>query len=305
MQNFRSRFPNLDALIAFEAAARFSSFALAAKELNVTASAVSQQIKALEGALDATLFTRGHRSVQLTEKGKEFSSSVSIALMHLSNAATDLSGGNDQQQIMIAADTSIVAYWLMPKLKQLAQIFPDCTFRLFSSDVEADLLNAGCNLAVLHGRGNWQGFESTLLFEEEVFPVCHPDYFSSAVASADPGRLAEMDLLDLEYENWHWMNWTIWLTEQGLPLPAKPRKMISNSYPSLIDAARSGEGFALAWRGLHEEELSSGSLIAPYTKSVKTRNGYHLAWPYNQPVKTTDLAIRNWLIAEHSFQSTT
>ena len=80
MQNLRSQFPNLDALIAFEAAARFSSFALAAQELNVTASAVSQQIKSLETSLGATLFSRGHRSVQLTEKGKEFSNSVAIAL---------------------------------------------------------------------------------------------------------------------------------------------------------------------------------------------------------------------------------
>ena len=253
MQNLRNQFPNLDALIAFEAAARFSSFALAAQELNVTASAVSQQIKALERALDANLFTRGHRSVQLTEQGKEFSSSVAIALMHLSNAATDLSSGNDRQQIKIAADTSIVRYWLMPKLKRLAKMYPDCTFRLFASDIEADLLNAGFELAVLHGRGNWQGFETTLLFEEEVFAVCHPDYLTEAMSTMGPERFADMDLLDLEYENWHWMNWTIWLTEQGLPLPAKPRKMISNSYPSLIDAAKSGEGFALAWRGLHEQ----------------------------------------------------
>lgn len=305
MQNLRNQFPNLDALIAFEAAARFSSFALAAQELNVTASAVSQQIKALERSLDATLFTRGHRSVQLTEKGKEFSSSVAIALMHLSNAATDLSSGSDRRQIRIAADTSIVAFWLMEKLKRLAKLAPECTFRLFSSDSEADLLNSGFDLAVLHGRGNWQGFESALLLKEEVFPVCHPGYLSQAMTTPDLAHLADADLLDLEYENWHWMNWTIWLTEQGFPLPVRPRKMISNSYPSLIDAARSGEGFALAWRGLHEEELGSGSLVAPFSNTVKTGNGYHLVWPYNQPVNTPDQAIRNWLINEHSIQSGT
>jgi len=297
MQKIRNQFPNLDALIAFEAAARLSSFAAASKELNVTASAISQQIKSLETALGTPLFNRGHRSVTLSERGKEFFNSVTVALRHLSNAAHELSPQNHNQTLTIAGDTAIIKYWLMPRLGKLETLFPEYNFRIRATDVRDDLMNADFMLAILHGRGGWPGLESTLLFGEEVFPVCAPTFLASLEDSIDHKALCDAPLLDLEYESWHWMNWTIWLTEMALPATSRSRRLVSNNYESLIDAARSGMGFALAWRHFHDDDLRSGALVRPLAGSVQTPNGYYLAWPYNQPMTPQLEAVRDWIIA--------
>ena len=298
MQNASSRLSSLDPLIAFEAAARLSSFALAAKELDVTASAVSQQIKALEQNLGVPLFTRKHRSVHLTDKGREFSSSVSVALVHLRNAAVDLSRTPELDEVVLAADTSMTAHWVMPRLNRLESTLSGCSIRIYATDVRDDLLKSDFHIAIVHGEGNWRGYESALLFEENVFPVCSPSYLEHAMDKPDVAQLPNCDLLDLEYEHWHWMNWTIWLTESGLPMPSRRRKITSNNYPSLIDAAKNGLGFALGWEHLHDEDLKSGSLVAPFQDSVKTRYGYHLVWPYNRTMPSTVQAVRDWVLAE-------
>ncbi len=298
MHSLKYQFPNMDSLITFEAAARLSSFAKAGLELHITASAVSQQIKALEKSLRVDLFSRGHRSVQLTQAGQEFSNSVLVALTHLSNAASDLSDDLAHQQMTIAADTSLTACWLMPKIEKLRREFPDHRFRIFTSDSQDDLINSEFHFAFLHGRGHWQGVQSRLLFKEEVFPVCSPSYVEQLGSSVGLLQIESADLLDLEYEKWDWMNWTIWMTEIGLSPSKTSRKIVSNNYASLIDAAKLGMGIALAWRHLHDADLASGALVAPLSTSVKTNSGYHLAWPFNQPKKEIDHHVRDWLVAE-------
>lgn len=305
MQKMKSLFPNMDALIVFEAAARLSSFSQAAKELNVTAPAVSQQIKGLEQALKVRLFTRGHRSVELTPSGKEFKNSVSAALQHLSNAASIISDHSNFKKIKIVTDTSIAEFWLMSRLESLKHEFPNLSFQIFISDKKEDLLKSDFHFAILHGLGKWQGLHSKLLFKEEVFPVCSPKYLSRCKNLVDFSKLVDSDLLDLEYENWNWMNWTIWLTEKKLPSVKLNRKITSNNYAFLIDAAKNNLGIALAWRHLHENDLASGSLIAPFPESVISANGYHLAWPFNASKNNLLDNILDWLITEVSCPSKT
>lgn len=298
MSKIKHHLPNLDALVPFEAAARLSSFALAADELNVTPSAVSQQIKSLEQLLDTKLFVRGHRSVHLTDHGKEFHNSVAVALMHLSNAASDMTSRQKKQHLTIAGDTSIITYWLMPRFPDLVSSFPDVNFRIHATDVKSDLINTEFDLAILHGSGQWTGFESRLLFSEDVFPVCAPHYLQSLFAEQNIDALDHALLLDLEYESWDWMNWTIWLTEMGLASTHANRTLTSNSYPVVIDAARAGLGVALAWRHFHDDDLASGTLIAPLAHHVSTQNGYYLVWPYKSSANRQIDLICDWLQAK-------
>ncbi|MEO1159214.1 MAG: LysR substrate-binding domain-containing protein [Pseudomonadota bacterium] len=304
MQNVRKKLPHLDPLIAFEAAARLSSFALAARELNVTAPAVSQQIKGLETGLGVSLFQRGHRSVQLTDRGKLFQNSVSIALTHLANAADEACIDDDFQQLQIVTDTSIASMWLMPRLRRFEQHHPDCSFRLTITDVQTDLLNGDFQVAIVHGQGNWAGHESRLLFEEEVFPVCSPGYLDRLPANLRLEDIPSADLLDLEYEQWHWMNWAIWMTETGLPLPDRQRKMKTNNYPFVIDAACNGAGLALGWKHLVDDHLASGALVRPFSETVKTQNGYYMVWPFNTEMAPIAAAFNDWILAELSTENT-
>jgi len=298
MRHARKKLPHLDPLIAFEAAARLSSFALAARELNVTAPAVSQQIRSLETGLGVPLFQRGHRSVQLTDRGKLFQNSVSIALTHLANAADEVRIDDDLQQLEIVTDTSIASMWLVPALRRFEARHPDCTIRLTTTDVQADLLNSEFQVAIVHGQGNWIGYDSVLLFEEEVLPVCAPGYLDRFPSGLKFDQLPFADLLDLEYEQWHWMNWAIWLTETGLTLPDRRRKMKLNNYPLVIDAARNGSGLALGWKHLVGDHLANGTLVQPFAETVKTQNGYFLIWPFNTAMTPIAAAFQNWTMEE-------
>lgn len=298
MLNVRQQLPQLDPLIAFEAAARHASFALAARELNVTASAVSQQIRTLEAQLGVALFDRGHRSVQLTPRGVEFQASVSVGLMHLVNAAAEVRTKDQAETLTIATDASIAAYWLMPRLEQFERRHPDVTIRVNVTDVLEELLNADFDAAIVHGDGTWRGHEAVSLFPEEVFPVCAPSYLEQRGGEIARDKLAECALLDLEYERWHWMNWPIWLTERGLPLPDKPRRLRSNNYGVLIDAAKRGAGVALGWRHLLDDDIATGALVRPIEDSVVTRFAYHLIWPYNLPLSAATRSLRDHLAEE-------
>ena len=251
MQPNRRPLDRLDPLIAFEAAARRLSFAHAAEELRITPSAISQRIRNLEDNLGCTLFERGHRSIRLTDEGREFHNSVSVALSHLMNAATELKAHRVADTMHVATDTSVAALWLAPRLHRFRNIYPDLSIRLTVSDDPAVLLRSDTDIAIIHGDGNWRGFQAEPLFDEVVFPVCSPGYLESlqhpAMTTSNdeatvPDLLHGAHLLDLEFERWHWMNWPIWLTEMGQELPQRPRTLRTNNYPFLIESAKRRAG---------------------------------------------------------------
>lgn len=303
MQSVKKQLPQLDPLVSFEAAARHSSFALAARELNITASAISQQIRNLEKQLGVELFRRGHRSVQLTDRGREFHNSVSVALLHLVNAANQARTGGEAERLEISTDTSVAALWLAPRIERFEALHPDVALRINVTDVQADLLGGDFDVAIVHGDGAWRGFEGEALFAEEVFPVCSPGYLDALGPDRDAAGLAMARLLDLEYEHWHWMNWAIWLTELDLPLPDRPRRLRANNYPLIIDAARRGAGVALGWRYLVDDDLTSGMLVRPVSDVVRTANAYHVVWPYNQPMSAAAESFKDWLLGERNAQA--
>lgn len=301
MLKFRQELPQLDPLISFEAAARLGSFAKAADELNVTASAVSQQIRSLETQLGVSLFDRGHRSVTLTARGKKFHNSVSIALVHLLSAANDARMGDDLGEVVVVTDTSIAAHWLIPRLKRFQTLHPNIALRIKATDNQSEIFGEDTHIALLQGDGNWKGYDAELLFEEEIFPVCSPSYLDEVGKFDGPEDLSRADLLDLVYEDWQWINWTIWLTEMNLPQPQKPRALVLNNYPILIEAAKRGAGIALGWRYLVDEELTNGTLVRPISGSFKTRYGYYIATPHNQTMASSVRAFVDWLKDERAF----
>ena len=116
MKELRKQLPQLDYLLAFEAAARLNSFTKAGVELNITQSAVSQQIRNLEQHLDLLLFERAHKSVRLTEAGKVYHNSVSLALVHLLSATNKVRGAAEQNKLTVATDVTTASLWLSPRI---------------------------------------------------------------------------------------------------------------------------------------------------------------------------------------------
>lgn len=289
--------PPLSTLLAFEAAGRLQSFTRAAAELHISQAAISKQIRQLEDQVGAPLFVRRHRAVQLTPQGREYLHTVVTALTHLAHATLELRAEDESRRLCLAADQSVAALWLMPRCEALLAALPGTTLHLVVSDAEARCLAPEVDLAILHGEGAWPQHESELLFPEVVFPVCSPAYLERAGPLRRPADLAAAQLVDLEDENWTWINWRIWLTDHGVGLPATHRALTIGSYPLVLEAARRGLGVALAWRSLIEEDLASGALVRPLAEEVATRFGYYLAWPRSRPPAPQALACRDWLRA--------
>jgi len=291
----RRQLPLLSTLLAFEAAGRLASFTKAAGEMNISQAAVSKQIKQLEEHIGARLFTRRHRAVELTAEGREFLHTTVKALTHLRDATLELKAAEAPARLCVAVDESVGYLWLMARLPQLLALMPQTTFHFVVSDMEPRLLAGDVDVAMLHGDNTWPLHDGRLLFREEVFPVCHPDLAAQLGPIEAPADLLRGRLIDLEDDNWTWINWRIWLTDHGVSLPATHRALTFGSYPLVLEAARKGLGLALAWRNLIEDDLATGTLVRPIEAEVQTRFGYFLVWPKSRAPSPHALSFMNWV----------
>ena len=288
--------PPLDPLIAFEAAARHLSFTRAAEELHLSQAAVSQQIRSLEDSLQVRLFTRSHRAVQLTSEGRDYQHTVSAMLKQLAGATMDIRNLEIARFLVVGCDQSFATQWLSPRLGQLRAVMPDIGLRIVASDDYAESLGSEVQAAVLHGDGNWPGYTALRLFDEEVFPVCSPQYEHRAAADDWAEWLLKADLIDLADSHWNWMNWRLWLSGNDVDAPLAQRRLQINSYPLVIDAACNGQGVALGWRYLVDDLLAAGRLLRPVEQSLVTEFGYYLIYRPHLEQDETIAGFRDWLL---------
>ena len=291
----KSRLPPLEPLIAFEAAARLLSFTRAGEELHLTQAAISQQIRSLEQNLQVKLFTRSHRAVQLTNEGREFQHTVAAILKQLAGATLDIQNTEVNPLLVIGCDQSFATQWLCPRLPELRNLLPEVSLRIISSDNDAECLAGEVQLSILHGDGNWPGFRSQALFEEEVFPVCSPDYDHQTAHLNEIEWLLQAQLIDLADSHWNWMNWRLWLGGNNIDEPLGNRLLQINSYPLVIEAACKGLGVALGWRHLVDDLLKNGRLVRPVERSLTTEYGYYLIWREPALEEQSALKFCHWL----------
>lgn len=284
--------PPLDLLVPFEAAARLRSFTLAAEELCVTQSAVSQRIRNLEAHLGISLFERNHRRIELTADGRELLNGVTVALNHLSSATASVRRTDRESLLRISADTSIASMVLMPLLTEFRALHPHITVDLTTSDLWEDALNV--DVAILHNSAELVGYTSTMLFADQVYPVCSPDYLRRHPIET-PEDLLTADLIDLDYQHWNWINWGIWLTETGLDPTKARRSFQSNSYHAGIDAARAGWGVALGWKHFVDTDVARGALVRPLEDIVATEFGYALFQRVSEKISEEAKIFSAWI----------
>jgi LysR family glycine cleavage system transcriptional activator len=292
----KNRLPPLDPLIAFEAAARLLSFTRAGEELHLSQAAISQQIRNLEDSLQVKLFARSHRAVQLTNEGREFQHTVSAVLKQLAGATMDIQNLEVAQQLVVGCDQSFATQWLRPRLRELRERLPSVGLRIIASDDYSESLGPEVQLAVLHGDGNWPGYEAVRLFGEEVFPVCSPAYPRDGADRNWSEWLLGAQLIELTDSHWNWMNWRLWLSGSGVDEPLAHRMLQINSYPLVIEAACDGLGVALGWGRLVDDLLDSGRLLCPVDRSLATDSGYYLIYRSGQLDDRTGAEFRDWLL---------
>lgn len=249
--------PALSPLLAFEAAARLGSFKRAAGELHVTASAISQRIRALEEELAVPLFERVSRRVELTEAGRRYHDAVSASLGALSRASQALRERYQGGAVRLSMDPYLAHELVVPRMHHFHQLCPDVDLRIETGAALADFDRENIDAALRFGLPPWPGLAARLLLRTEMSVMCAP---AIAARIRKPADLEAMTLITLQdrYEE-------VW-GEFGKQLRISfdsSRVLFFDNYFAIMQAAESGLGIALGLRSVMGAWLADGRLVEP------------------------------------------
>jgi LysR family glycine cleavage system transcriptional activator len=287
------RLPPLNALKAFEAAARSESFTRAAEELCVTQAAVSQQVKGLEATFGLKLFDRGHQRLLLTEAGREYFSVVRDALDRIAVGTARLLQRQSSGVLTVSTSPDFAAKWLLYRLSRFTDAHPDLDLSVSANTRHVDLAREQMDLAIRHGDGNWAGLDAVRLCSERLFPVCSPLLLAAIGRMTDPSQLLKFPLLRLN----DWGNWSKWFDAAGVSC-RMTRGPVLNQASLLIDAAIDSQGIALARTTLAARDLLAGRLAVPIGISLGLPNAYWVVAPKVTSRTAKVARFRDWLMAE-------
>ena len=205
------RLPSLNALKAFEAAARHESFTEAAGELFVTHAAISRHVRDLEDWLGTELFIRTGRGVDLTEAGRRFGQRLTPLFDQLAEATREAAAVGDVRQLNVSVEPAFASRWLVARLGRFQELHPDIELAIDPTNRLADFRSGEADLGIRYGEGGWEDVEAIKLSEVVIFPVCAPKLVDSA-PDLKPGDLAHFNLLHEQRKQW----WADWLASAGI-----------------------------------------------------------------------------------------
>lgn len=295
----RSSLVHLNALRAFEAAARRLSFAAAASELNVTPSAISQQIRTLEEYLDTPLFIRSKVGITLTPQAQDAYPAIRDGLEQLTLGFERLRFSHQDRLVTLTAPPSFASQWLLPRIDRFRERHPDLEIRLDVSDRLADFAAEGIDIGVRYGLGGYAGLASDRLLVEHVVPVCSPKLLPAA-APADKTWLARLTLIHDATSAFDptFPTWKQWLHARGMHDVDATSGLRINSSLLAIQAAIEGQGIALARTVIAERDVRAGRLVTPFSPPEPTRCAYYVVHPPRALTHAKVRAVRDWLFAE-------
>lgn len=294
----KRRLPSLNALRAFEAAARHGSFVEAAEELAVTPAAVSHQIKGLEEALGIAMFVRHHRAVELTAAGRRLLPGLSDAFDRIATAVDGVRPAREAP-VTITVPPAFAAKWLAPRLEGFMAQYPDIPIRVQAEAAVVDLEAAEVDLGVrtITSPEAAPDNKADRLFEDWVFPVCGP--LLRMVLKAPANLTMQTVIVDeLNETQGGYVTWSHWLEAAGAAT-LKPAKELRFSHSTLaLDAAARGQGVALARGSLVLNEMRSGALVRPFDTAIPAGKSYHLVRSRSVPLRPKAQLFYDWLIHE-------
>jgi LysR family glycine cleavage system transcriptional activator len=287
------RLPPLNALKAFEAAARSESFTRAAQELNVTQGAVSHQVKALEATLGIKLFNRERQRLVMTEAGRDYLAVVRDAFDQIAAGTERLMQRQSSGVLTVSTSPDFAAKWLVNRLGRFAESRPEIDLRVSATAHQVDFAREDVDVAVRHGDGKWPGLDAVRLCSERLFPVCSPKLVAGRNRITTASDLLKLPLLRLD----DWKTWNRWFAAAGVIDPVAHGPVL-NRASMLIDAAVDGQGVALARTALAAWDLINGRLVRPIDVSLKISNTYWVVCPKAASSVPKIATFRNWLLAE-------
>ncbi len=285
------RVPNLNALRAFEAAARHESFTRAAEELCVTQGAVSQQVKSLEADLGIRLFNREPRRLVITAAGRDYLDVVRDALDRIAVGTERLLQRQNTGALTVSTSPNFASKWLVHRLGRFAELHPAIDLRVSATLHHVDFAREDVDMAVRHGDGTAPGLDATCLCTEELFPVCSPNLRRGL---REPADLARHTLLHLDNRQ----DWSKWLDAAGVENADLSHGPVLNQASMVIDAAVDGQGVALARTALATWDLLCGRLVRPFSFALPVTYAYWIVYPKAAAKLPKIVTFRDWLLAE-------
>ncbi|MBY0324192.1 MAG: transcriptional regulator GcvA [Reyranella sp.] len=290
----------LNAVRAFEAAARLGGFNAAGAELRVSANAVGRLVKLLEDWLGVALFRRLPRGVVLTDAGDRYLGRVGTLLDQLAEATADLQQLERSQELTVSAAPSMVSRWLIPRLGRLTEKHPELDVRLLASVALTDFTREQVDVAIRTGPGSAQGLRCDLLMHEDFTPVCSPELLSRGPPLREPSDLAHHVLLHDEWDRRlpDQLDWKGWLAAIGATdIDAERGLRFSFSHMTL-QAAAASQGVALASSAFLADDLATGRLVKPFGDlAVRGPYAFFVVCPEATADREKVAIFREWALA--------
>lgn len=282
--------PSMSLLCAFEAAARHESFTAAARELSLTQSAVSRQIRLLEDMLGSDLFVRERQTVKLTIAGRTYANEVRHALQHVASATLGFRANPRGGTLNLAILPTFGTRWLAPRLPTFIAENPGVTINLTTRLAPFDFQLDPVDAAIHFGEPEWPGAELDLLMSESVVPACNRE-MREKFAFAEPKDILAAPLLHLVSRPDAWERWFLShnVEHDGV------RGMLFDQFATVAQAALSGLGVALLPKFLIETELARGDLCEAVDGAMESAERYYLAWPTSRAFHPPLQAFRAWI----------
>lgn len=286
------KLPPLNALKAFEAAARLSSFSRAASELNVTHAAISRHVRSLEAEFRTPLFERTGRGVELTEAGRSLAQGLTKGFDLIVAASNQFARpSRRRRRLIVTSDVSFAALWLAPRIGKFASLHPSIDLVVDPSHRLVDFGKEDVDLGIRYGAGAWEGVEARKLVDSQLMLVCSLSFLRahplSAARDLDPSLLIRETAKEC---------WDAWLKSAGIFETVAPAGPTLNG-DLAIAAAEAGQGFALADQIQAGDALIAKRLVCPLD-IIASRQGYHVVRRAGAKKSETAEIFETWLADE-------
>ncbi len=284
---------SLNSLQTFEAAARHQSYSLAAQELHVTHSAVSQQMRQLEEVLGLALFERKGRQMQLTTAGKQLLQQIQPALRQIQSALINARQQKIKPAIKVATLQSFATFWLLPRLGRFHQLHPELSIHIQAAIGLINLERTKTDIAIRFGLGRWENYCAEPLLDDKLYTVCSPD-FNAGRWPQSPKQLRNFRVLAVD----HGREWQNWADFAGIDITQFKHVSHLSDSNLMLTAALSGQGIAVTRHSLVAAEIESGKLIRLFDVIAPSDYSYYLVTPKGFTPSPELLAFTNWLKQE-------
>lgn len=288
------RLPPLNAVRAFEAAARNESFNRAADELHVTPSAISHQVRSLEKFLGAKLFSRTGGKVFLNAIGRDYLPIVRDALGQIEHASERIMKSTSPAALTISVAPAFAYGWFLPRLSRFQITYPEIEVRIITSVALTDFADSDVDVGIRTGQGHWLGLVSRRILSEEPVLVCSPTYLKGRkLRRADDLKQATLLLVIPRIGQCR-----SWLIAAGLDEMDPDAGPKFSTTAAAIEAAVSGMGVAITDRKIVEAHLRDKRLVIPFETDIPSESGYHLVYPETRSDDPRIKLFRDWILRE-------